>query len=657
MSLTNVSSGYLKACPSGLPNGWVCASVGTRSGFTANDGSNNDYWLLGPGVDLSAQDFTTLSNPTLSSSTPGIQLDLTNANLAGSDFSTTSFNYTKLSGANLSNANLSGASLYRTYVNGISNKRNVILPSGFSIMSRPSNLSNGPTDTIVGPGISLWQFDLSNWDLSGKNLSGAELNGVNLTSTNLSNANLSGANLANVTMTNTNVNNTNLSMVTQGNYSRFTVNWGWAGQTGATLPPTDWTCPPGYVVSANAGGKNNDVSGMEALGFRCVQVVNGVTSTNSQFVQILSNYSMSNNTPYWSECGSSQAAIGIQVAYDGNRVQNTGPTCALFPTGARANTPAMSLTNNGLNAGGQYGKYANGNYTCPTGQWLVGVQAQRSVDDNGSIYMINQIICQQWNQIEANGLVSSGLVGTPILGLGWALQGGQLIGPGVNLSGANLANANLFRVNLSDTNLTGTNLSNAYLDSTTGNGITGTPSLPGDNFLINGTLLGPTVGVVGANLTNAYMGHRHMWQMTFVNSNLSAANFEFTDLNDAFFDSSANIGNANLYGISGIRINLSWKDLTSNNLSTAVLQGGFFNKVTINGGSTYRGYGASWTANHTDWRYTTITNSILTGNLSNVNFRGVTSYSDSCPEWQYFPGPAYCNGPTTLYQNSETPGW
>ena len=599
--------------------------------------------LLGPDVDLSSQDFTTLTNPTLNG------VVLWRANLAGSDFSTSDLSNADLRATNLSNTNLSGANLTNAYLNDLASSRGLALPNGFSIINRPAGLNNGPPNTVVGPGISLYGFDFSNWNLTGINAPGANFTNVNFTNTNLTNANLSGANLNNVTMSNTNVSNTNLSMVTQGNYSRFTVNWGWAGQLGATLPPVDYTCPSGYVVSANAGGKNDGIPGMEALGLRCVQVINGVTSLNSQFIQVLSNYSMSNNIPYWSECGSNQAAVGIQAAFDGNRVQNTGPTCAVFPTGALANSPAMSLTDNGLNDGGRYGKYATGAYTCPPGQWLVGIQAQRSVSDTGSIYMINQIICQQWNQIQANGLVSTGLIGNPILGVGWTLYNGQLVGPGVNLSGVNLTGANLSRVNFTGTNLSGTNLSNANLDYVNSKGIIGTPTLPSGYFMVaGGYLLGPKVALMGADLRNLDLSNKQLWQATFVNSDLSGSNLSYANLNDAYFDSSAIVTNVSFYNASMIRTNLSWKDLSSNNLSGANLYGGILNRTTLNGGSN-RGSGNSPNMNNTNLSGATITNSNLTGNLSTVNFTGNTSYGDGFTQWLLFPGPAnYRNG--QIYQ-------
>jgi len=668
LSLDNVSSGYLKACPSAtsLPTDWVCTSVGTKSGYTASDGTSNNYWLLGPGVDLSGQDFTTLSNPTLNSR------NLTNANLAGSDFSTTSFNYTNLSGTKLENTNLSNASLYRTYVNGLTGKRNVTLPSGYSVMTRPSNVTNGPAYTIVGPGISLWYFNLSNWDLSSKNLSGAELQGVNFTSTNLSGANLSGANLRSATMTNTNVNNTNLSMVTQGNDNRVDISnmsggfWGMPvrNEDVNNKVTSDYRCPSGYVISANSGGRSNDRDAMVALGFRCVQVVNGNTSTTQQDVNVLDNFS---NGKYWSECGSGQAAIGLQGDETGNRygswstggLVNTGPICALFPTGAKANAPAMSLTGPGLNNGGLRGKYATRTYTCPIDQWFVGVEATRTTSDTGFVYNISKIICQTWNQIDANGLVTSGLTGTPILGLGWALQGGYLVGPGVNLSGVNLSNQDLTNVDLTNCNLTGTNLSNATLNYATANGITGSPTLTNDRFIVGGTLFGPKIGVTGATLT-ADTKYKQLWEASFVNSTLTNVNFEGTNFNNTYFDSSAVTTGANFYGISGYGINLSWRDLSGNNLSSAVLQGGYFNKVTIDGGGANgqnRTSGASPNMNHTNLRYATITNSTFTGNLRTVNFRGVTGNKATCNTWYYFPGPTYCNGgDSSLYQDSETPG-
>jgi uncharacterized protein YjbI with pentapeptide repeats len=255
--------------------------------------------------------------------------------------------------------------------------------------------------------------------------------------------------------------------------------------------------------------------------------------------------------------------------------------------------------------------------------------------------MINQVICQSWNQVGATGLVTSGLVGQPILGPGWALVSGRLVGPGVNLTSVDLSGTNLTGVNFTGTNLTNTILSNATLDYVSSKGIIGTPILPSGYFLVSGGyLLGPKVSLNGADLRNLGLASKQLWQATFVNTDLSGTDLGYANLNDAYFDSSAVLTNVSFYTASMIRTTLSWHDLSSNNLSGANLYGGILNYTTINGGQQNRGVGTSPNMNNTNLAGATITNSTLTGNLSTLNFTGNTSFGDSFNQWLLFPGPA-----------------
>jgi hypothetical protein len=555
--------------------------------------------------------------------------------MAGSDFSTTDLTGLDLgSGANLMNTNLSGANLTGSYIHDLANSRGLALSNEFQVFTRSANLSNGPANVLVGPGVSFYMMDLSNWNLSGLNLRGAFFEGTNLRGANLANANLAGAYLFNTTLTNANLSNTNLTMAVEGGYSRVTLNWGWPGAQYQTQAPLDTTCPPGSVIGQMTTGKNNGIPGLEALGFNCVPITaQGTTGWQGvQHVDVLDNYSMGKYTSY---CGSGQAAIGIQAHSDGNRVQNVGPICATFPTQSNANAPQMTLTNNGLASGGTYGKYPNGVYTCPVGQWLVGVQAQISVP-NGSVFMINQAICETWTQLSAVGSVSGGIVGQPILSPGWALVNGYLVGPGVNLANVNLSGANLTGVNFAGTNLSGANLTNATLDYVSSRGIIGVPQLSFPFGVYNGYLLGPKISLIGADLSNSTMKYWQLQGATFVNTNFAGTNMEGIQAQNAYFDSSTNLTNVNLYGSNLSGANMSWHDYTSVNLSSANCTGANFTSTTLNGGGN-RGVGNSWTMNNTNFTNATIVFSTLTGNLSTTNYAGNFSYRDNFLQWILFP--------------------
>jgi len=629
VALDNVSSGFLKACPSALPANWVCRSVGTKSDFTANDGTNNDYWLIGPNVDLSSQDFTQLTNPSLR------DVHASGANMAGSDFSTTDLTGIDLgNGANLTNTNINGANLTASYIHDLSSWTGLQMPGGYSIFTRAGNRSNGPANVLMGPIVSFYYMDLSNWDLTGANMPGAFFEGTNLTGANLTNANLNGANLGNATLTNANLTNTAMGMAVEGGYSRFTLNWGSTQTSNYLQAPLDTTCPPGYVIGQVSSGKNNSIPGLEALGFNCVPVTSqGSTgSSGIQHVDVLANYSMGQ---WWAYCPSGQAAIGLESHFDNNRVQNVGPICASFPTGSNASAVQMPLTNDGLKDG-TYGKYANASFICPAGQWLVGVQAQTD-NPTGAVYMLNQAICETWNQVSAGGLVSGGIVGMPKLSPGWTVANGYLVGPGVNLQNVNLSGTNLTGVNFGNANLQGTNLSNATLDYVSSNGVTGNPTLSWPFGIRNGYLLGTKVSLMGADLHGLDLSNWYMPGASIVNANLQGVNLQRATLWNTFFGHySTSVDNLNLYGTNLSNADMSFHNYDSVNLSSANCTGSKFINTRINGGSN-RGVGGSYVFNNTNFTNATIAKSTLTGNLSTVDFTGNTSYGNTFQQWLLFP--------------------
>ena len=425
-----------------------------------------------------------------------------------------------------------------------------------------------------------------------------------------------------------------MGMAVEGGYSRFTLNWGSTQTSNYLQAPLDTTCPPGYVIGQVSEGKNDGIPGLEALGFNCVPVTSqGYTgSSGIQHVDVLANYSMGQ---WWSYCPSGQAAIGLQAHADGNRVQNVGPICASFPTGSNASAVQMPLTDDGLR-GGIYGRYANSSFICPTGQWLVGVQAQTD-NPTGAVYMLNQAICETWNQVGASGLVSGGIVGTPKLSPGWTVANGYLVGPGVNLQNVNLAGTNLTGVNFGNANLQGTNLTNATLDYVSSNGITGNPTLSWPFGIRNGYLLGTKVSLMGADLHGLDLSNWYMPGASIVNANLQGVNLQFATLFNTFFGHfSTSVDNLNLYGTNLSNADMSFHNYDTVNLSSANCTGSKFIQTRINGGSN-RGVGASNVFNNTNFTNATIAKSTLTGNLSTLDFTGNTSYGNTFQQWLLFP--------------------
>ena len=613
VQLQNVSSGFLKACPTALPTDWVCRSVGTKSDFVANDGSNNNYWLLGPSVDLSSQDFTQLTSPTLANAyVPG-------ANMAGSDFSTADFTGINLGdNVDLTNTNLNGTWLNGAYIRNLSSTTGLQLAGDYSIVSRPSGRSNGPDNVLAGPMMSFYGFDLSGWDFSGKNLNYAFFEYTNLTGTNLANANLRNARLARSTFTNTNLTNTSMGMASQGGYTRADLNWGGTSSSYSVSSPFDTTCPEGLVLGAFTSGKNNN-AGLQALGFNCYPVTaDGNPSYTG--VQTLHVKDMYQNGQWWMGCQSDELAIGVQGHSDSNGVKNVGPICAKFPSGTGAYARTMVLQNSTELYDSTLWKHGNQSYICPTGQWLVGIQAQTSSD---RVHKINQAICQTWNLQNATGLVSGGgIVGQPNLSFGWKVANGFLVGPGVNLANKDLSGANLSGVNLGDANLDGTNLTNANLDYVRSNGITGNPTLPANYGIRRGHLLGPKVSLYGANLYDEDLSNWSMPGASFVNTNLSSVDFYNANLSNAFLGHySTSMNSTNLYGSNLTSADMSYRSYNQGqNLSGANATNALFIRTDLDGGEQSRNVGGSWYFNNPNFTGATIANSGLTGNLSTVTF-------------------------------------
>jgi len=614
IQLQNVSSGFLKACPTALPSNWVCQSVGTKTDFVANDGTNNDYWLLGPSVDLSSQDFTQLTSPTLANRY------VVGANMAGSDFSTADFTGINLGDSvDLTNTNLNGTWLNGAYIRNLSSTTGLQLASDYSIVSRPSGRSNGPDNVLAGPMMNFYGFDLSGWDFSGKNLKWAFFEYTNLTGTNLSNTNLRGARLARSTFTNTNLTNAYMGMTSQGDYSRADLNWGGTSSSYSVSSPFDTTCPAGLVLGAFTTSKNNN-AGIKALGFNCYPITDegNPSYSNVQTLQVKDLYSAGQ---WWLGCQSDEMALGLQAYANDDGVKNVGPICAKFPSATGAYARGMVLTDASTQLyGSDKGKWGNKSYICPTGQWLVGLQAQTSVD---RVHKINQAICQAWNTENASGLVSGGgIVGQPNLSFGWKVVNGFLVGPGVNLSNKDLSGQNLSGVNLGNANLDGTNLTNANLDYVRSDGITGTPTLNGGYGIRRGYLLGPKVSLYGANLSSEDLSSWSMSGASFVQTNLSSVIFTSATLSNAFFGhystnmNYVNFSSANLSGA-----DMSYRSYNvGQNLSSANATNALFIRTDLDGGSTNRNLNGSSTFNYTNFTGAIIANAGLTGNLRSVTF-------------------------------------
>jgi len=143
----------LTACPSALPNADTsCIAQSATLGFV----------LLGPNLDLSGIDLS--------------GMDLTGVNLIGAD----------LAGVDFTGADLTGARLFNL----------VACPAQLPSSSWKCALQGYGGYAIGGPGVSLFEANVSYADLSGADLSGADMQGVHAFLANFRDANLSGADMS-----------------------------------------------------------------------------------------------------------------------------------------------------------------------------------------------------------------------------------------------------------------------------------------------------------------------------------------------------------------------------------------------------------------------------------------------------------------------------
>ena len=387
------------------------------------------------------------------------------------------------------------------------------------------------------------------------------------------------------------------------------------------------------MLGAFTTSKNNN-AGIKALGFNCYPVTadGNPSYSNVQTLHVKDGYSAGQ---WWLGCQSDEMALGLQAYGDDDGVENVGPICAKFPSATGAYARGMVLTDVSSQLYGKpRGRYGNKSYICPTGQWLVGLQAQTSSD---RVHKINQAICQVWNTENASGLVSGGgIVGQPNLSFGWKVVNGFLVGPGVNLANKDLSGANLSGVNLGNANLAGTNLTNANLDYVRSDGITGNPTLPADYGIRRGYLLGPKVSLYGANLYDEDLSNWSMSGASFVHTNLSSVDFYNANLSNAFLGHySTSMNSTNLYGSNLTSADMSYRSYNQGqNLSGANATNALFIRTDLDGGEQSRNVGGSWYFNNTNFTGAIIASAGLTGNLSTVTFSS-TQRDLGAGNWNY----------------------
>ncbi len=108
-----------------------------------------------------------------------------------------------------------------------------------------------------------------------------------------------------------------------------------------------------------------------------------------------------------------------------------------------------------------------------------------------------------------------------------------------NLTSAVLVDANLSSANLDDTRLDGADFTGATFAWLGARQVVGCPaSLPLDWACLAQTLVGPSAGLYGVDLSIQDLSDRNLRDTVFQNANLSGANLSASDLSGAVFDGS-----------------------------------------------------------------------------------------------------------------------
>ena len=417
----------------------------------------------------------------------------------GSIISNTNFNDVKFDDSNFFNSNFNGSILTNTSFTN-------------------SNLSYS---------------NLINVDLTRANLQGANLTCVNLTNANLCNANLCNvdlcnANLCNANLCYANLSNANLSNADLSNANLSDANLSNANLTGAKLINTNLTLAK--LTNTNLTNANLTSTDLTEATLECNilknTTLNETNLSNTQILKIptdsLKNLISKNiiGQPKFD-------SLSIKVA-NGYLI---GPGVNL----SNANLININFENIDL-------RDSNLSKSNLSNAKFIGTEL-------GNTDLTYAVL---------NNITSSNITTTPIFSTSYKIYNKFIVGPNVNLSncdlsyintlpkdlsdtdlsGANLCSANLSNNNLSNTKLNNTNLTDVKFTSVRSGGISGIPKLSEEYKLINGYIIGPSINLMGANLSNATISNLNLTGLNMDDTNLENSTICETILSNCTFNNS-----------------------------------------------------------------------------------------------------------------------
>jgi uncharacterized protein YjbI with pentapeptide repeats len=425
-------------------------------------------FLVGPGVDLSG---AALSNQLFTGlSVAGA--NFTNANLTGATFTTTTVTAANFTGATFTNITCGG---------GLVGVTSAILPSA-AFVARAATYN-----VFLGPGIISRNQNFTNIDLAGVSLIGADMSGCNLTNATLTNADISGANLRGTTLT---------GIITGGLTSNT---------TGATVT----TLPGGYIIRAGfivgpsvnlvgANLSNADISGQSLVGTN----ITGANFLGATFTRLVSGAITGADT------------ASLPSGYVARNGYIIGPYVLL--RGITTGLTGIDLTGVPLTGADLSGcVFTNSNFT--------------TVDISGA----------NLSRVTFTGVTSGGVTGGAstalIMPTGYVVRGGFILGAGVSLINANLAVSG--SLDLTDVILTGANISGATFGAgttlvrlVTGGLVNSAPiaTLPTGYVFRSGFIVGPSVSLASATLTNVDLSGVSLAGTNMTSANISGASTVLT---------------------------------------------------------------------------------------------------------------------------------
>jgi uncharacterized protein YjbI with pentapeptide repeats len=502
--------------------------------------------------------------------------NLTNANLTNSTFTNTNITNTNFTGATVTNLICGG---------GLTGVETATLPSA-AYVARPTY------GYFFGPRIVTQNANFTNLDLSGVSLVGANFVSSNLTTATLTNADISGAIFTSATLT---------GIITGG------LSSGVGGVTTPTLP-TGYFVRAGFIVGPNVNLNNANLSNTDLSGISLV----GASMTGASLLG-------ANLTRLTSGSITGADTVALPNTYVARNGYFLGPY--VYIRGITTDFIGIDITGVQL-----------------TGADLSGCVFTNSVFTNVDISAANL------SRVTFTGLVSGGVTGGTSTALtmptGYVVRGGYILGNGVSIPGANLSTLNLTDVILTNANIATVDFTGATLTRLVTGGLVNasTATLPTGYFIRSGFIVGPSVSLASAVLTNVDLSGISLVNTIMTSANISGASTiltrvqsgGITGLDTATLPTGYVARNGYIIGagVNAVGAALSYQSITSVNmtgidLSGATLTGANFSSSTLTNANMTNVVSNSVTYNGTTMINTILTSAFMTSsNFTSANLTG-----------------------------------